>query len=586
MKNIVLIVLVLIICLPLCGQNLDLSLLSRYDHNLPAGGEVEIVAPYDSASQRLFANLERDRVTIIDLSNPSNPDSIGSIDLTPYGTLALNVAVKNSLVAVAVQGTTKQDSGSVVFFDSDGDYINDVTVGPAPGMLSFTPSGRYVVVANEGVPTDDYTNDPEGSISIIDLMNGAASPVVAHIGFSDYNIGSPKDSLFPTSVHVYGPGATRAQDLEPEFVAISSDGQKAYVSLQENNAVMLIDIAMGAVDTIFFLGYKDHGLAGNELDASDQDGGVNIAQWPVYGMYQPDGIASFSKGGVDYFITANEGAARKYTGFDEGERVSNLSLDTTDFNNIGSLQTAAAIGRLKVSKAFGDTEKDGNMDSLYCFGGRSFSIWSASTGDLVYDSGDEFEQKTALLTPVIFNSAGVANTFDSRSDNKGPEPEDVVIGNVNNRDYAFIGLEQIGGIMVYDIEDPAVPEFITYDPAATGDVSPEASVFISAQESPLGQALLVVSHEASSTLAIYALSASNSIPENKTGNIIIYPNPTTGILNLEGMEGKLEVYDLYGSLIQTSVSNTMDISHAASGIYFLKATDEWGRVSSLKVIKE
>ena len=572
--------------MPLCGQNLELSLLSRYDHNLPNGGEVEIVAPYDSASQRLFVNLERDRVTIIDLSNPSTPDSIGSIDLTPYGTLALNVAVKNSLVAIAVQGTTKQDSGSVVFFDSDGNYINDITVGPAPGMLSFTPNGSYVVVANEGVPSDDYTNDPEGSISIIDLLNGAVSPVVSHVGFSDFNQGASKDSLFPPSVHIYGPGATRAQDLEPEFVAISSDGQKAYVSLQENNAVMVLDIAMGAIDTIFFLGYKDHSLAGNELDASDQDNGVNIASWPVLGMFQPDGIAGFSTGGVDYFLTANEGAARSYTGFDEEDRVSNLILDPGNFSNIGSLQAAASIGRLKVSNAFGDTDKDGNMDSLFCYGARSFSIWSASTGDLVYDSGDDLEQKTAFLAPAIFNSSGTVSTFDNRSDNKGPEPEDVVVGNVNGRNYAFIGLEQVGGNIVYDITDPSFPEFITYEPAAAGDISPEASVFISAQEAPLGQALLVVSYEISSTLAIYALSTSNSVTTNQSANLDIFPNPTTGVVAVDGKVSKLEAYDLYGTRIQSSSRNVLDISDASSGIYILKATDEWGSISSHKIIKE
>ena len=210
-------------CFSLFGQTIELSLLSRYDHDLPAGGEVEIVAPYDPVSQRLFVNLQKDKVTIIDLSDPSFPDSVGGIDLTPFGTLALNVAVKNNLVAVAVQGPTKQDSGSVVIFDTNGAYINEITVGPAPGMLSFTPNGRYVVIANEGVPSDDYLNDPEGSITIIDLLNGTTSTTVNHIGFSDYNIGSVKESLFPSTVHVYGPGATRAQDLEPEFIAINDE---------------------------------------------------------------------------------------------------------------------------------------------------------------------------------------------------------------------------------------------------------------------------------------------------------------------------------------------------------------------------
>jgi len=594
MKVYLLLLLALTRCLPLFSQNIELSLLSRYDHGLPAGGEVEIVAPFDPVSQRLFVNLQKDKITIIDLSAPSVPDSIGSIDLAPYGTLALNVAVKNSLVAVATQGPTKQDSGLVIIFDTNGVYINDITVGPAPGMLSFTPNGRYIVVANEGVPTDDYLNDPEGSISIIDLLNGPSSPLVNHIDFSDYNIGSVKESSFPSSVHVYGPGASRAQDLEPEFVAIGSNGEKAYVSLQENNTVLVLDIPMGTIDTLFFLGYKDHSMAGNELDASDQDGAANILSWPVYGMYQPDGMAAFSKGGMDYFITANEGAARKYSAFNEEKRVSNLLLDTNDFSNISYLQGPTTIGRLKVTTVFGDTEQDGDMNSLYCYGGRSFSIWNASTGDLVYDSGDEFEQKISLIAPGIFNSAGTAGTFDSRSDNKGPEPEDVVVGTIGSRDYAFIGLEQVGGIIVYDITDPTAPEFISYEPAAPGDVGPEASVFIGSQESPIGQPLLVVSHEASSTLAIYVISTSNSISENTTGNITLYPNPAADEVKLivEDCESEnlwYQLYDMQGKLLAskkiTGTVNTVIMESLPTSAYFLKVMDHQEVLRVFNIIK-
>jgi hypothetical protein len=303
-------------------------------------------------------------------------------------------------------------------------------------------------------------------------------------------------------------------------------------------------------------------------------------------MFQPDGIAGFSTGGVDYFLTANEGAARKYAGFDEEDRVSNIAMDPGDFSNIASLQASASIGRLKVSKVFGDTDQDGNMDSLFCYGTRSFSIWNASTGDLVYDSGVDLEQKTASLAPTIYNSSGTVSTFDNRSDNKGPEPEDVVVGFVEGRNYAFIGLEQVGGNIVYDITDPSLPEFITYETAAAGDISPEASVFISAQESPLGQALLVVSYEISSTLAIYALSTSNSVATNQSANLDIFPNPTSGMVSVQGKVSKLEVYDLYGNRIQSSFQNVLDISEASGGIYLLKVTDEQGNMSSHKIIKE
>jgi len=563
------------------GQNPGMTLIGSYNHNLPAGGEVEIVAPMDSVSKRLFANLEKDNISIINLSDPSSPDSVGNIDITPYGTLALNVAVKNSVVAVAVQGTTKQDSGKVVLFDTNGVYINDITVGPAPGMLSYTPDGRYIVVANEGVPSDDYLNDPEGGISVIDLVTGTTTAVANHIGLADFNIGAGLETSFPQGVHIYGPGATRAQDMEPEFVAVSDDGGKAYVSLQENNAVLVIDIPSASVDTIFPLGYKDHNITGNELDASDQDGAINVITHPVFGMYQPDGLAYFQIGGSSYFLSANEGAARKYTAYSEEERVSNLDLNPATFTNISALQSPANAGRLKVTTAFGDHGGDGIMDTLYAFGGRSFSIWNAETGSLVYDSGSEFEFQIESLQPSLFNSTGDAGTFDTRSDNKGPEPEDVVVGKVGSRSLAFIGLEQIGGIMVYDITDPTAPFFLLYEPSAPNDFGPEASVFINAAQSPTGIPLLVVAHESSSTLAIYEIANNIGIQEATSVHMEYpYPNPSGSTVTIRSSATAGSEYSLYSILGKPIESKKfvgsdfqIDISQLPQGTYLLQVNE-------------
>ena len=568
------------------SQNHGMTLIGSYNHNLPAGGEVEIIAPFDSLSKRLYVNLEKDNITIIDISIPSAPDSIGNIDISPYGTLALNVAVGNNLVAVAAQGATKQDSGSVVFFDLGGTYINDLTVGPAPGMLSFTPNGRYVVVANEGVPSDDYSIDPEGSVTVIDLINGPNNAIVNHIEFSNYNIGAPGQNSFPEGVHVYGPGATRAMDMEPEFVTISNDGQKAYISLQENNAVLVVEIPSASIDTIFALGYKDHNISGNELDVSDQDGIINLESYPVLGMYQPDGLAYFGTQGNSFFLTANEGAARKYTAYNEVERVSALVLNPATFTNISTLQEPHNLGRLNVTNAFGDAGGDQIMDTLYSYGGRSFSIWDAVTGSLVYDSGSEFESQIELLYPTIFNSEGGTGTFDSRSDNKGPEPEDVVVGKVGNRFLAFIGLEQIGGIMVYDITNPLAPVFLMYEPSAPGDFGPEASVFINEMQSPNGKPLLVVAHEASSTLAIYEIASNIGIIEDLIEfPISPYPNPTTSTITLNNLQlgDKVSVYNTLGQRVFNNKVSAVTLSIILSelgnnGIYFVRVNDLSERV--------
>jgi len=561
----------------LFSQNPGVTHIGTYNHGLPPGGLVEIVAPFDSSSQRLFANLEKDKVTIIDFSNPSFPDSVGSIDISPFGTLALNVSVGNSLVAVAVQGVTKQDSGSVVFFDTNGSFINEITVGPAPGMLSFSSTGRYLLVANEGVPSGDYLNDPEGSVSVIDLINGPTNPTTTHIGFSDYNIGGSLESSFPNGVHIYGPNATRSQDMEPEFLAIGDNEQKAYISLQENNAVMVIDIPLAQVDTIFALGYKDHNIAGNEFDASDNDGFINSTNWPVNGMYQPDGIAFYSVNGTDYFLTANEGAARKYSGFSEEIRVADLSLNPANFNDIFLLQNETNLGRLLVTNSFGDIGEDGVVEELYSYGGRSFSIWDAATGSLVYDSGKEFEEKIALLQPSIFNSVGSSSSFDSKSDNKGPEPEDVVIGKLGSRTLAFIGIEQTGGFMVYDITDPTAPVFLVYEVSAPGDLGPEASVFIGAQQSPTSKALLIVAHETSSTLAIYEIENTVGLSENNN-DVLIYPNPTTSVITLRSdvPYNEYKLFSLTGNLVDAGsfhLETELIMSGFPKGFYLLKLND-------------
>ena len=257
------------------------------------------------------------------------------------------------------------------------------------------------------------------------------------------------------------PNATVAQDLEPEY--ITTDGDIAWVTLQENNAIAVINIRNGRVKKIFALGFKDHSKGKNRLDASDDDDVINIARWPVFGMYQPDALAVFRNGGKRYLITVNEGDARDYDGFAEEERVADLTLDPTTFPDAADLQDDAKLGRLTVTTALGDIDQDGDFDQLYVPGGRSFSIWNATTGALVFDSGAELEQLLRNLLPKDFNANHEENdSFDNRSDNKGPEPEGVTLGKVKGKLYAFVGLERIGGVLVLDLSDPANPEFVDY----------------------------------------------------------------------------------------------------------------------------
>ena len=484
----------------------SLDLIGRYDSGLGEGATE--VAVYDAGSQRLYVvNAVTASFDILDLSDPTDPGLIKQIDVTMWGAEANSVAVHDGLVAVAVEADDTQAPGKVVFFDLNGTFVAEATVGALPDMVTFTPGGDYVLVANEGEPNDDYTVDPEGSVSTIDVSDLAgAGPVVTTLGFSDFNAGGTRAAELPSGVRIFGPGASVAQDLEPEYIAVSSDGSTAWVAMQENNALAILDLTTMTVSSIVDLGTKDHSLAGNEFDASNRDDGINIQNWNTHGMYQPDAIAAYTVNGQTFVVSANEGDARDYDGFSEEERVDDLTLDPTTYPDAATLQLDENLGRLKTTNTEGDLDGDGDVDQIYSYGARSFSIWSSS-GELVYDSGADFENITAAAVPGIFNSdQSDPDEFDDRSDDKGPEPEGVVVGQVGDRTLAFVGLERVGGIMVYDVTDPIAPEFVLYREPVAGDQAPEGLAFIAAGDNPTRRPLLAVAHEDSGTVSIFQLN--------------------------------------------------------------------------------
>lgn len=573
-------------------DNITLSHLGRYSSGQFEVSAAEITA-YHPASQRGFVvNALAGAVDVLDLSNPAAPTKLDTltVDDIVAGATVNSVAVHGDLMAFAIQAPVKTDLGFVAVYDANTlTRLGNAQVGALPDMLTFSPDGRYILVANEGEPSDNYVIDPEGSVSIVNVSDLA----VRTAGFQSFN--DDIDDLRAAGVRIFGPNATVAKDVEPEYIVVSADSTTAWVVLQENNALAKVDIATATVTDILPLGYKDHGVAGNGIDAADEDGLINIDVFPnILGMYLPDAMAAYSANGQTYLVTANEGDARAWgedndaywagdanQGFVEEFRFKHLFrtngwagragddlppqlsalgegawLNPTNFawcgatvGDVGDCRDDDVLGRLTITWTMGyQTHPDGSpvmydatgvqddagtwlmYDQVYAFGARSISIWDED-GNLVWDSADQMEQYLAsdecglgsarnISCMDYFNSNHAAgDSFDNRSDNKGPEPEGVAVGTIGDKTFAFVGLERMGGVMVYDVTDPANAFFVDYlntrenwvdDPetvlATVGDLGPEGLTFISATDSPNGEALLLIGNEVSGTTSVYQIN--------------------------------------------------------------------------------
>ena len=468
-----------------------------------AGAEI---SAFDPGSDRLFVTSNAG-LQVVNLANPAAPSLITTLNFTALGfssTDVTSVAVKNGIVAVALLASDKSQPGHVVFIDAaTHTVVGSVEAGVHPDMVTFTPDGTKVLVANEGeVLSNGFAgNDGAGTVSIIDLSGGVAAATVQTAGFTAFD--GQEDALRAEGVRIFA-GRSVSQDVEPEYIAISPDGTKAMVTLQEANAVAILDLATATFTDIVPLGLKD--WTGLQIDVSDQDGGVNlVTDSHLFGMYMPDAIAAYSVGGQTYYVMANEGDDRDdFLAPDETIRVSNANYNLDDglFPNEAALKANAELGRHTVSNApglRGDTDGDGDIDQILSYGGRSFSIVD-SQGNRVFDSADVIERIIVEQFPSLFD--------DSRSDNKGAEPEGLTIGKVGDKTFAFVALERANITLAFDITDPG---HVSYAGAAqnAGDVSPEGVLFIPAADSPTGQDLLVTSNESSNTVTVFEV---NEVP--------------------------------------------------------------------------
>jgi 2',3'-cyclic-nucleotide 2'-phosphodiesterase/3'-nucleotidase/5'-nucleotidase len=542
----------------------------------------EIVA-FDPSSDRMFiSNNEENAVDIVSIADPTAPTLVSSFDMSEYGDGVNGVAVHEGLVAAAAErdplfdpttGVPTPVTGSIVFFDADGDFVANVGVGVLPDMVTFSPDGSTVVAAGEGEPicaSDDAGNgaeedpdlsvDPKGTVSVIRVNDGVPEAQATILDFDDFDT----DTLKAAGVRIFWPGSTAAEDLEPEYVVVSEDSRSAFVTLQEANAVAVVDLSTPAITAVVPLGTKD--FSDLLMDPSNRDDGVELGNWDVRGIYMPDAIDTYTVGGSTYLVTANEGDSRDFSCYSEEARMKDLDLTgaTITADLIAAAGDNALLGRLNSTTAMPTTDP---VDQLYMWGARSFTIWSTA-GSVVWDSGSQFEEYIAENYPDYFNTqadieydpdgdgtttaaemvASMAEEVDGRSDDKGSEPEAVAVGRIGSRFYAFVGLERQGGIMVYDVTSPTAPAFEDYvnvaldEHAAEGDfsgpgttdVSPEGVAFVSAADSPNGKPLVLVSNELSGTTTVYQVTGSEIDAELAAASVQLPATGSGSVLPLIG----------------------------------------------------
>jgi hypothetical protein len=558
-------------------RSINIEVVGRFNTGIYGKSAAEIVHFHKTSNSAFAINSADNQIEVIDLTNLPitavgngiTDDSLSSVPLTFADTVTVkneagadvnvalgaanSIAIYGDMLAIAVATPDKTSNGAVLFYTLDatgiGSFVKAVAVGALPDMLIFTPDGSKVLVANEGEPDTDYTFDPEGSISVINISDGMPADLAQTINLSsdmvfssdllsasDYDTDTKRQALLQKAgVKFASPdGTSVAQDLEPEYITVAADSKKAWVSLQESNAIGIIDLADMTIE-VKALGLKDWGQ--HLIDFTNKDEVASFRRLPnVYGMYQPDSIASYQWNGATFIVSANEGDSRDWDAYSEDIRAADIidpdELSKTFSSELQALYDATGgddgLGRLKVTAAMVDPDNDGVVEALYAYGARSFSIWDQNI-NMVYDSGDDFGRISAAILGNNFNNAHTENKGDNRSDDKGGEPEAIDVGTITGRTYAFISQERTGDLFVYDVTNPFQAAFVSHyvnrdfstdfeldddlaDPCdctevpLTGDLGPESIKFIPAADSPNGNPLLLIGNEVSGSVTVYQIT--------------------------------------------------------------------------------
>ncbi|CAH1778675.1 unnamed protein product [Owenia fusiformis] len=464
---------------------------------------------YDNTTKIIYTVGGAGFLHFVDISNPNEAKLIGHTDV---GMETIDLSFCGGYIAVVARAKFANMRSKVLIYErynaekDNVTKVNEIEVGfQSSSYIQFLSNCQTILVSNEGEAGKSSNGtffDPEGSVSIIRFSTKDLSGNFTNteIGFTQYN--SRWNEFVAKGVRYVFRNSTFSQDLEPEFMAINSDETIAYVSLQENNAIAVLNISANAIEGIHGLGRKD--WSKSRFDASDKDGGINMQPWAVYGLYQPDNIRLMQFKGEDYIVTANEGDKKSYKMDDDGidwsesTRAKKIAKDLDGSRGEAfreAMTDDKKLGRLTVSSIDGKNGTNKYKD-IYTYGGRSFSIFKMVDLSLIYDSDDNIEQQHAnsSLYGRLFNcdnyeaSKTPVETFDKRSDNAGPDTESAEVATVGDTVYIFIGNERTSSIMIYSVSGDSIePKFegihraggqetkydMLYSQRNTGDLDPE-----------------------------------------------------------------------------------------------------------------
>ncbi len=517
------------------NSSLDITMSAHYTSGSfnADGGVMEIVA-YNKANGHAYAVNGQDGVLAsIDIAGGDTELSSVDIDVKAlvsdsdftYGDMtSVAVSPDGSLIATALQDADYDEEGRIALFSSDSDgsieLLKVYEAGIQPDMVTFSPDGRYVLTADEGEPREGYgEDDPEGSVTVVSLDDD----IVSVIGFEAFDNPLARKALADKGI-IMQKGTVPSEDFEPEYIAVGNN--KAYITLQEANAVAVLNLDSMLFTGVYTVGLEDYSIVPVDIDKKDDAYNPRTYE-TLRGIRMPDGIAYFSVDGNDYIVTANEGDAREWGDY--------LNEDERDFGD-GNVSPTGAItaensgldGKVVFLASDDYDGLDNGIDYLY--GGRTMTIFRVDDNGLeeVFTTADDAERITYSYLPEYYNASNDNAVLDDRSGKKGPEAEAVTVGEVNGRIYAFLALERTGGIIIYDVTDPENSKYVNYintrdftsivsgseiyedgelDKWVTGgDVAPEGLAFASAEDSPTGEALLIAAFEVSGTVAVYTLN--------------------------------------------------------------------------------